>query len=99
MNWNEELPKLGFAILESTTKTYGYYVNEKCMFTGSIVYENSKGNIVDEVGKDVKEIFCPFIHADDPRKPNTKYQTIRLKNLQDLNEFIVNKNGIIIAPM
>lgn len=87
MNWNEELPKRGFSILELTTRTYGYG-NEKYVFTGSIVYENSKGNVVDELGKDAIEIFCPFIHADDERKPNTKFQTIRLRSPKDLDEFI-----------
>lgn len=87
MNWNEELLNRGFIILESTTRTYAYG-NEKYGFTGSIVYENAKNNIVDESGKDAKEIFCPFLHADDERKPNTNFQTIRLRNLGDVEEFI-----------
>lgn len=90
MNWHEELLKRGFEILESSTKTYGYG-NIPNRFIRSLVYENSKGNIVDEESKDVKEIFCPFLHSDDERKPNTNFQTIRLRGLEDLDNFIVKK--------
>lgn len=84
MDWNEELLKRGFSIMESTTRSYGY---EK-KFTGSLVYENSKGNIMDEPGKDSKEIFCPFLHANDDSKPNRNFQTVRLRNMEEIDEFI-----------
>lgn len=91
MNWHEELLKRGFTFLESSTKTYGYKFG-KARFTGSIVHEKWDGKfwtIVDEPGKNVKEIFCPFIKAEDEKRPNHKHQTVRLRNAEDLNNYII----------
>jgi hypothetical protein len=90
MDWHEELLKRGFCLLESSTRTYG---NGK--ITGSLVFEKPDKNsmtkdgiIVDKKDKDANEIFCPFIQADDDRKPNYNYQTVRLRNEKDLDEYL-----------
>lgn len=85
--WHDALVRRGFSIMESTTRTYKYG-NVPHSFTGSLVYENSKGAIVDEPGKDTGEIFCPFLHADDDSKPNRNFQTMRLRNLMELDEYL-----------
>lgn len=90
MDLHYELIKRGFCLLESSTNTYG---NGK--ITGSIVFEkpdkNSitvNGTICDEKDKDAKKIFCPFMHSDDDRNLNTNYQTVRLRNEEDLNAYL-----------
>lgn len=100
MNWNDELLKRGFIILESTTRLYGYG-DEKCGFTGSILYENSKGNIIDDAGKDVKEIFCPFIHDEEEKGVGIlkgEYQSIRLRNMDDLEKFMIQNKSRYTRP-
>lgn len=87
INWHEELTKRNFLLLEESTKTYG---NGK--FTGSICYEKWDGKfftIVEEMGKNVSEIFCPFLHGNNPNRPNKNYQTVRLRNTQDLDEYLL----------
>lgn len=91
MNWEEELLKRNFVCLESSTRTYGNGI-----FTGSIVYEKWDGKfltIVDEPGKNVKEIFCPFLHTDDKTKPNHNFQTIRLRNAEEIDTYINEKEA------
>lgn len=90
MNWHEELLKRGFTLLESNTRTYG---NGK--ITGSIVFEKKDkesltgdGIIVEKKTDDSIEIFCPFIKADDDKKPNTNFQTVRWRTEDDLNRYL-----------
>lgn len=86
IDWHEELTKRNFTLLEESTKTYG---NEK--FTGSICYEKWDGKfftIVEEMNKNVSEIFCPFLHGEIENRPNKKYQTIRLRNAEDLDTYL-----------
>lgn len=86
INWHEELLKRGFISLESGTRTYG---NGK--FTGSIVFEEWDGKfftIAEKAGKDTKEIFCPFLHGAEKNRPNINFQTIRIRNIEDLEKYI-----------
>lgn len=86
MNLHDELIKRGFILLHTLTRTYG-----NGNITGSIVNEKWDGkflNIVDEPTKNTKEVFCPFIHSDDDKKPNNKFNSIRLRNENDLNNYL-----------
>lgn len=86
INWNEELLKRGFILLEFSTRTFG---NGK--FTGSIVDESWDGKfftIAEKKGKNTKEVFCPFLHAEENSRPNFKFQEIRLRNTEDLDNYI-----------
>lgn len=93
MNWHEELQKRGFQFLCSSTRTYGYN-NGKLLFTGSIEIERkNKITIItpdDKIQESDKEVFCPFIHGDDERKPNINYQTVRIRNTEELDNYLYN---------
>lgn len=91
INWHEELLKRGFISLESGTRTYGLK-SEKISFTGSIVDEQWDGKfftIAEKKGKNTKEIFCPFLHATENNRPNMNFQTIRLRNEEDLDNYLL----------
>lgn len=40
-----------------------------------------------------EEVFYPFLRGDDERLPNLNYQTIKLKNTEDLDNYILSCNS------
>lgn len=96
--------RLGLKPLISTTyySTWGYYRNDILLFSGSVEHEK-KGKILEAdfdlkyngnkmeckyYPDDSEQIFCPFIRTDNDKRPNERYQSIRLKNIEDVERYI-----------
>ncbi len=103
MNWHEELSKLGFKLLSSTSyyTNWGYYKDDKFIFLGSIEHER-KGKILEPdfdlkyIDKkmvcryypdDAVQVFCPFIRTDNDKRPNSK-PFIVLRNIEEVKRYI-----------
>lgn len=85
---------LGFIPLESSTRCWGIGTIPNTM-TGSI--ELVKGKKIlekyDKDDKDAKQIFCPFISDKDERKPNHVWRTVRLKNAEEIINYLKNEKA------
>jgi hypothetical protein len=104
IDWHEELIKRGFKLLVSNTSIgfYGCYKDDKFIFSGSIEYER-KGKILDPdfepkfVDKkmimkyypdDAVQVFYPFIRTEDDKRPNHKFNSVRIADLIELDQYI-----------